>query len=49
MATIIYVGPGNNWKVAIKKSKVTGKKTQLADVSLRTACTFIKTHTGEGS
>ena len=48
MATITYVGPGNNWKVEVAKSEVTGKKVTIADVSFRTACTFVKTHTGEG-
>ena len=44
---ITYVGPGNLWDVKVKKSIITGKKTTIAGVMFRTACTFIKTHLGE--
>lgn len=38
-----YKGPGNSWNVS-GKSKITGRWTQIANVSFRAACTFIKTH-----
>ena len=44
MSKIKYNGPGNSWNVAIKKSVVTSKATQIADVPFRTAATFAKTH-----
>lgn len=45
MYKITYNGPGNSWNVFISKSVITGKRTQIADVKFRTACTFISTHT----
>lgn len=42
---IKYRGPGNSWDVTVKRSTLIGKRNQLADVSHRTAWTFIKTHT----
>jgi len=45
MAKIFYDGPGNMWKVAIAKSVVAGKATQISGVKFRTALTFFNTHT----
>ena len=45
MTKIFYDGPGNMWKVAIAKSVVTGKATQISGVKSRTALTFFNTHT----
>lgn len=44
---IKYNGPANSWNVKIRKSAVTGGKAEISDVSFRTACTFVKTHTKE--
>lgn len=44
MAKIVYNGKGNSWNVTVKKSTITKKRTQIADVKFRTAITFIKTH-----
>ena len=45
MTKIFYDVPGNMWKVAIAKSVVTGKATQISGVKFRTALTFFNTHT----